>query len=132
MAVSTAKSRSTHRRRMIRRELPFQVALPHLCCTYENFEVLERWSQQQFGRRAECERVRAIWEYGGEDDFRLFCFAAREQAEAFAAHFDGEMFDPERDREGGRVNGAWRRSGGRSMPLRCGPLVLPKFWRENP
>ena len=132
MTVSTAKSRESYRHRTIERELPHQVALPAIFCTFENYEALNAFCHERFGRRPETMTVTAIWEHGGEDDYRLYCFATAEQAREFAAHFGGILFHPKRDREGGRRRGAWRRPGGASLPIMCGPLVLPRFWRENP
>lgn len=132
MTVSTSRSRATARERAIRERFPFQVALPDDFCVRENFKTLENFSVERFGYRAETLRIRAVWAEGGDEDYRLYCFTSESDAAVFAEHFEGVRFDPEKDREDGRVRGCWHLPGGWSMPLRCGPLNIPRCWRENP
>ncbi|WP_378948105.1 hypothetical protein [Mesorhizobium sp. ANAO-SY3R2] len=65
-----------------------------------------------------------------EEDFRLYCFATRADAETFAAYFEGLHFDPDKDRERGLVNRAWLRTDEWKPIERSGPLELPRFFRE--
>jgi hypothetical protein len=63
-------------------------------------------------------------------EFRLHCFRSRQEAETFAAHFEGMHFDPVKDREGGKINGAWIRTDEWRPIERCGPLKVPRFFQE--
>lgn len=132
MTISTSRSRATERERIIRERFPFQVALPDDFCVRENFKPLENFSIERFGYRAETLRIRAVWADGGDEQYRLYCFAKAADAAAFAEHFEGVHFDPARDRDDGRVRGCWRRPGSWSMPLRCGPLHIPRCWLKEP
>lgn len=127
--MTAAKKRENARRARIRRMLPHQVALPNDLCCMENFDLIERFCSR-FDPRPETLHVIAVWPNRKQEDFRLFCFATRDDAEVFATHFAGVHFDPDKDREGGRIGGVWRRSDEWRPIERCGPLELPRFFRE--
>lgn len=128
--MASAKKRENYNKARIRRHMPHQVALPDEYCCLENYEVLRDFNAR-FDPEPGIMSVTAKWPSGYQRDFRLFCFAHAEDAAEFAAHFEGEMFDP-RQREGGRVNGAWIREGRARAIEQCGPLKLPRFFKENP
>lgn len=128
--MTAAKTRANAKNAWIRRNMPHQVALPDEYCCLENYEVLRDFNAR-FDPRPENMSVTAKWPSGYQRAFRLFCFAHAEDAAEFAAHFEGEIFDP-KQREGGRVNGAWIREGRARAIERCGPLKLPRFFKENP
>lgn len=56
--------------------------------------------------------------------------SSAKDAEVFATHFEGAHFDPIKDREKGKVCGAWLRTDEWKPTERCGPLELPRFFRE--
>lgn len=85
---------------------------------------------RRFSPQPEKLPLKAKWPNGKQEAFRLYCFASREDAEVFAAHFEGVHFDPIKDREKGRVNGAWLRTDEWKPIDRSGPLELPRFFRE--
>ncbi|MBZ9898323.1 hypothetical protein LB545_28845 [Mesorhizobium sp. BR1-1-6] len=61
----------------------------------------------------------AIWPSGKYEDYHIHCFADPAAAKAFLDHFGGEMFDPKRDREGGKsaVSGVARANTNASSTL---------------
>jgi len=97
----------------------------------ENFDLIADYLSRN-GEAPATRNVIAVWSPTVQRAYRLFCFAAREPAEAFARHFDGILFDPKRDRKNGSSTGAWHRTDDPTMPDRCGPLVMPGFFREHP
>lgn len=127
--MTSAKKRENSRRWHIREKLPHQVALPNDLCCMENYDFLERYCSR-FDPRPKTQQVKAKWANGKEEDFRLFCFATRADADTFAAEFEGIHFDPAKDRERGLVNGAWIRIDEWKQIERCGPLRLPRWFRE--
>jgi hypothetical protein len=62
----------------------------------------------------------------------VHCFDNREDAEEFAIHFEGEHFNPKKDRGRGAERGMWRRTGTWVHKERTGPLCMPRFFVENP
>ena len=116
----------------IDKELPHQVALPDDICCMENFTIIAEFCRR-YSYRVETKKVTAIWPNGTSVALRLHCFADRADAEAFAAHFEGEHFNPAVDYGGKRRHrGAWRRTGSWEFKEQWGPLRMPKFFRENP
>lgn len=130
--MTHARKIYTNRRHRIDRDLPHQVALVDYMCTRENLDVIDDFCRQKFGEACPTRRVNTIWDDGHQEVYRLHCFADRKEAETFASHFGGEHFSPTRDREKGKVEGAWRRAGPWIRIVRCGSLELPDFWREKP
>ncbi len=128
--MTASHKRAVSSRARIDRYLPHQVALPADMCTQENYQTLEKFCAdlEDYATR----QVQAVWPDGEERAYRLYCFATREAAEAFAAHFEGMHFNPKKDRENGSATGAWRRTDSSAMPECCGPLVMPKFFRWHP
>lgn len=107
--MTASKKRESSNRARIRRTLPHQVALPEDLCCMENYDLIAKFCQR-FDPPPETLHVIAVWPNRKQAGFRLYCFATREDAEVFATHFEGTHFEPSRDREGGRVNGVWRRT----------------------
>ena len=114
------------------KELPYQVALPDDICCMENFTIISAFCQR-YSYRVETKGVIAVWPEGKQIHMRLHCFAGRSDADAFAAHFEGEFFNPTVDYGGKRRHrGAWRRTGSWEFKEQWGRLRMPKFFRENP
>lgn len=127
--MTSAKKRENSRRNMIRQTLPHQVALPNDLCCMENYTLIEEYCRR-FDPQPMTQQVVAKWPNGKHEDYRLFCFATRADAEVFATEFEGIHFDPAKDRENGRINGTWLRSDEWKPVERSGPLRLPRFFRE--
>ncbi|WAX96650.1 hypothetical protein N7E70_007255 [Aminobacter sp. NyZ550] len=127
--MTSAKTRENTKRWHIRQNQPYQVALPNDFCCMENYDLLARYCQR-FEPRPSTQQVTAKWPNGKQEDYRLYCFASRADADVFAAEFECLHFDPAKDRECGRVNGAWLRTDEWKPIERCGPLQLPRFFRE--
>lgn len=127
--MTSAKKRENSRRNKIRQTLPHQVALPSDFCCMENYTVIEEFCRR-FDPRPMTEQVTAKWPNGKQEYYRIYCFVTRTDADVFAAHFDGTHFDPAKDRERGRIYGDWLRSDEWRPIERCGPLQLPRFFRE--
>ncbi|TWG90293.1 hypothetical protein L598_000700000490 [Mesorhizobium sp. J18] len=113
----------------IDREWPHQVALPDDICTDRNFTLIRAFCEER-GLKHHIRKVQAVWPDRRYQDMRLYCFADRASAELFQARFGGEFFDPKRDREGGRVEGAWKRQGVWTRLLESGPLKVPVILRD--
>ncbi|KQZ36826.1 hypothetical protein ASD44_09695 [Mesorhizobium sp. Root554] len=75
-------------------------------------------------------QVQAIWPCGKYEQMRLHCFPDAESARVFQKRFGGEFFDPKKDREGGRTQGAWRREGEYRRILDLGDLHVPELLRN--
>ena len=76
-------------------------------------------------------RVTAIWPNNTRLELRLHCFANRADAEEFANHFEGEHFNPKKDRGKGKDRHVWRRSGEWQHKDQTGPLKMPRFFRKT-
>ena len=123
--------RSNAKSRLIDKEFPYQVALPDDLCCMENLTIIMEFCRR-FPYRVPTKCVTAAWPNGTWLRMRLHCFANRADAEEFAAHFEGEHFDPKKDRGKGHHRGIWRRQGNWEHSERSGPLKVPKFFREHP
>jgi hypothetical protein len=131
MTRVTAQMRLRTHKRLIEREFPHQVALPaHMCCR-ENYTQIATFCAQN-KLEFTTAPVIAKWPNRQELEFRLHCFRTRAAAETFAIHFEGVHFDPVKDREGGKPAGAWIRTDEWKPIDRCGPLRVPRFFRDNP
>lgn len=127
--MTAAKQRENAKRAHISKNLPHAVALANDLCCMENYDLIAAFCRR-FETEPMMQHVMAKWPNGKSEDFRLYCFATREDAEVFATHFEGAHFDQVKDREKGRVNGAWLRTDEWKPIERCGPLELPRFFRE--
>lgn len=110
-------------------EIPHQVALPDDLCVHRNLTLISAFLEEH-GLDCVTTSVQAIWPCGKYEQMRLHCFADAESAAAFQRRFGGEMFDPKRDREGGRVRGSWRRKGEYQRVLDLGDLHVPQLLRN--
>lgn len=108
---------------------PHQVGLPDDICTDRNYTLISAFLRTH-ALPHKLRRVQAVWPNDRYQDFRLHCFADRASAEMFQAHFGGEFFDPQRDREGQRAQGIWRRAGPWTRLLESGPLSVPDILRH--
>ena len=97
----------------------------------ENHTVIMEFCRR-FSHRVETRRVTAIWPNNTRLELRLHCFANRADAEEFANHFEGEHFNPKKDRGKGKDRNVWRRSGEWQHKEQTGPLKMPRFFVENP
>jgi len=81
----------------IDREWPYQVAVSaHLTSGTKHTEVLQFCAPLSLAPRGH-------WFRRGDTDYKVWCFAKRGDAEAFMAHFGGEIISPkERPRWPGR------------------------------
>lgn len=129
--MTAVHKRANYQRARIDRALPYQVALPDEFCCMENYTVIAEFCRR-FDPAPEHRSITAIWPDGTQKKMRLHCFASRADAEVFAAHFEGEHFDPVRDRGKGERRDAWRRTGSWVNVDHFGPLKLPRFFRDNP
>ena len=123
------RSRASPTPSVIDRDWPHQVALPDDLCTARNFTIIAKFCQER-GLKHQTRLVQAIWPNGKYEPYRLYCFSDTASAEAFRDHFEGLMFDPRRDRENGKVRGAWRRTGEYTPVLDLGPLSVPETLRS--
>jgi hypothetical protein len=126
----SAHKRANAKRAEIDRDLPHQVALLNDLCCMENFTTIRKFCER-FAGRVETTSVTAIWPNDTRAEFRLYCFATREEAEVFADHFEGDHFNP-KDRGKGVERGVWLRFDSWEYKDRSGPLRVPKFFAENP
>lgn len=113
----------------IDREWSHQVALPDDICTDINFTLIRAFCEEH-GLKCHNRRVQAIWPDRRYQDMRLYCFADRQSAEMFQSRFGGEFFNPKQDREGGKIDGVWRREGVWTRLLESGPLKVPQILRD--
>lgn len=97
----------------------------------ENYDALARFCRR-FAYTVEHKHVTSIWPDDTRVKMRLHCFASAADAEEFAAHFEGEHFDPVRDRGKGKDRNAWRRTGPPEAKEQYGPLRMPKFFQDHP
>ncbi|TIM06757.1 MAG: hypothetical protein E5Y62_22200 [Mesorhizobium sp.] len=113
----------------IDREWPYQVALPDDLCTGRSFTLIREFCEER--RLTPRKRlVQAIWPDHRYENWRLYCFADEASAQAFLDRFPGVMFDPKRDRENGKAQGVWRRTGEYKRILDLGPLSVPEILRN--
>ena len=113
----------------INRAYPYQVALPNDICCMRNHTLIVEFCQAH-GLDYRTRHVTAIWSPTKQEHFRLHCFADLASAEVFRDHFGGVMFNPKRDRENGRAQGAWHRKDGYKRTLESGPLSVPELLRN--
>ncbi len=115
---------------VINRDWPHQVALPDDLCVMRNHALIDRYCAER-GFDHIKHQVTAIWPNQHKHEFwRLHCFQKKEQALAFQTHFGGYLFDPKKDREGGKVRGVWLREGEYQRMLESGPLSVPEVLRR--
>ncbi|MDW6020219.1 hypothetical protein SAZ10_00420 [Mesorhizobium sp. BAC0120] len=113
----------------IDRAYPYQVALPEdICCMHNHTLIMEFCRAHALDYRTR--RVTAIWSPIRQEKFRLHCFADPASARGFKDHFGGVMFDPKRDRENARAQGAWHRKDEYERVLESGPLSVPDLLRN--
>ncbi|TIM11857.1 hypothetical protein [Mesorhizobium sp.] len=113
----------------IDREWPYQVALPDDLCTGRSLTLIREFCEKR--RLAPRKRlVQAIWPDHRYENWRLYCFTDEASAQAFLDRFPGVMFDPKRDRENGKAQGVWRRTGEYKRLLDLGPLSVPEILRN--
>lgn len=92
----------------IDREHPHQVALPEDRVGGANYDVVHGFCKGlSIHRRTQS--VYAQWAEPRGGYFIIFCFAEKEDAELFAAEFDGIPFDPKQDRGKGERKRFWDR-----------------------
>jgi hypothetical protein len=127
MTRMTAQMRLRDHKRLIQSEYPHQVALPAFMCCEENYKQIAEFCSQN-ALDFMTMPIIAKWPNHKVLEFRLHCFRTRQAAETFASHFEGVHFDPAKDREGGRINGAWIRTDEWKPIERCGPLEVPRFF----
>ncbi len=125
----TKRSSSIPSPATIDRKWPHQVALASDLCCDRNFDLILRFCSAH-ALDHQTRHVQAIWPDGRYQEMRLHCFPDRASAELFQAHFGGEFFDPKRDRERGKIRGAWRREGVWTRHLESGPLKIPVSLRD--
>lgn len=113
----------------IDRDWLYQVALPDDLCVDRNFTLILKFFHESALPHV-VRQVQAIWPCGKYENFRLHCFADLVTAEAFQRQFGGDMFDPKRDREGGRALGVWHRQGAYHRVLDLGLLSVPEILRS--
>jgi hypothetical protein len=94
---------------MIDKKWPHQVAVHEELVRGFHFEP-----QLQFSRSlSAAPRGRALtvcWPGSQCEGYHLYCFAKREDAEAFVDRFGGEHFDPTKDRGKGKQRNCWMRN----------------------
>ena len=129
--MTAVHKRANAKRAEIDRELPHQVALPEILCCMANLTVIMDFCRR-FSHRVETRSVTAIWPNNTRLELRLDCFGNRVDAEEFANHFDGEHFNPQKDRGKGKDRNVWRRSGEWQHKDQTGPLKMPRFFVEIP
>lgn len=92
----------------IDRAHPYQVALPEDRVGGANYDVVHGFCKGlSIHRRTQS--VYAQWAEPRGGYFIIFCFAKKEDAERFAAEFDGIPFDPKQDRGKGERKRFWDR-----------------------
>lgn len=74
--------------------------------------------------------MQAIWPDDQNENWRVYCFAGEASAQVFLDRFPGVMFDPKRDRENGKAQGVWPRTGEYKRNLDLGPLSVPEILRN--
>lgn len=95
-----------------------------------NYTLIDRFCDEH-GLDHIKHQVDAAWRGTHKRElWRLHCFREKEKALAFQAQFGGYLFDPKRDREGGKVRGAWLREGEYQRMLESGPLSVPAALRN--
>ncbi|MDX8527957.1 hypothetical protein RFM68_26065 [Mesorhizobium sp. MSK_1335] len=114
---------------VIDREWPHQVALPDDLCTARNYTLIREFCDKH-GLDHWTRKVQAIWPDGRYEEWRLHCFRDPATADAFRNHFVGIVFDPVKDRQGGRTLGAWHRKDEYRRIVDQGPLTVPKALRS--
>lgn len=116
-------------RSVVNAKFTHQVALPDDLCVHRNLTLISAFLE---GHGFDCvtTSVQAIWPCGKYEQMRLHRFADAESAAALQRRFGGEMFDPKRDREGGRMRGSWRRKGEYQRVLDLGDLHVPQLLRN--
>lgn len=103
--------------------------MPDDLCTQGNLTKIMMFCQDQ-GIEYQHRQVQAVWPNGKYEDYRLHCFAGAEAARLFREHFSGQMFNPKRDRENGKIRGVWRRTDEYRRILDLGPLSVPEILRN--
>lgn len=129
LRTDAMRNRVTPAPSVIDRDWPQQVALPDDLCTDRNFTKITKFCQDR-GFRHQARQVQAIWPNGKYENYRLYCFADEVSARTFRDHFDGLMFDPKRDRENGKIRGAWRRMDEYKRIFALGSLSVPEILRN--
>lgn len=61
----------------------YQVALPNDLCCMENYGLIADFCRR-FDPQPRTQQVMAKWPNGKAENFRLYCFATREDTEVFA------------------------------------------------
>jgi len=113
----------------IDKDFPFQVAIQDDLCCGPNLTLISRFCEEH-GLDHRTRHVIATWDgLHKQMNYRLHCFRDIASAELFQSHFGGEMFDPKKDREGGRTRGAWRRTDTYHRLVELGPLSVPLILR---
>ena len=123
------RSRSIPAPSVIDQKWPHQVALPDDLCTQGNLTTIMKFCLDH-GIEYQHRQVQAVWPNGKYEDYRLHCFTDVGAARMFCDHFSGQMFDPKRDRENGKIRGVWRRSDEYRRILDLGPLSVPEILRN--
>ena len=113
----------------IDRDYPFQVAIQDDLCVAQNLTIIMNFCEEH-GLDCKTRKVTATWQGSHHQmTYRLHCFRDLASAELFRSHFSGEMFDPQKDREGGKTHGAWRRADTYHRLVELGPLSVPAILR---
>jgi hypothetical protein len=108
---------------------PHQVALPDdICCMHNDTLIVEFCRAR--GLEYRTRHVMAIWSPSKQEHYRLYCFADLAAAKLFRDYFAGVLFNPKRDREKGRAQGAWHRKDEYKRILESGPPSVPEILRN--
>lgn len=110
---------------------PHQVALPADLCADPNFKTIMAWLAER-GVEQMTRQVQAVWPDRQYENYRLYCFRDEADAEAFRVHFGGERFYPRKDRENGRAQGTWWRTGEYCKVTESGPLKIHPIFLRSP
>lgn len=133
MTTITSQMRLRARRRMLAERYPHRVGLPHDFCTGPNFDVLNRFCMERFGKHPECEIIYGVWAgFDTGQEMRLCCFPTPEQAVEFCAYFDGLPFDERSCKKSGKDRRIWTIPGAPASRIQHGPLSVPRWLRESP
>jgi len=133
MTAITSQMRLRARRREIREHYPHRVGLPHLFCTDQNFDTLNRFCIERFGHYPKTEVIYGVWDgFSTGQEMRLYCFPTPEQAAEFCFCFDGIPFDEKACQKRGKDRKIWIMPGAPSHRIQHGPLSVPRWLKENP
>ncbi len=106
----------------IDRTHPHQVGIPDHKVMGANYEVVHGFCKG-LSLHNRTQTVFAGWAGPRGCYFIIFCFAEKEDAELFAAEFEGIPFDPKRDRGKGKRKRFWDVAPTGSLRTGCGETL---------